>query len=880
MNRPTLIAAGLLTLAVLSAQDRAPKRENIEWTDVWFPNSNNHDLPRVALVGDSIMRAYFNAVEADLKGKAYCARIATSKAVGDPALPTQLAVFLAEEKFNVVHFNIGMHGWGYSEDDYRQYLPELLAAIRKGAPGAKLIWASTTPVRKDKSPGPTNDRIAARNQIAREFFEKQGIAIDDLNTLMASHNDLHKDDVHFNDEGSQLLAAQVAAAVTKVLSSPLQGTVPTFHYASYTLAGRDPAQGGVTTIPTLLVSLTLAFNSKRMDAAPDAPRVLHSPVFSKFAFPSGNTQYADALLRATFPKADTWHTLLGQPEVKGLQITIPAGYGYILTSQKTGRSLAVVDIEFLQRELFRQLPKQEGKLVIALTHNTTYYADGDATLCCSWGTHGIDAATGNSFVLGSYLHEAPSVVEDQDVQPLTQQLAEFVNDPLHDPLFHGGRNAKAPGNNVAGWLRPDSNACAGTGIASAYFLLEPTNSNPKNNIPASLAFVAGGHHLQNAALLPWYTGAAEGPASTYSFPDPKALPDPAKPCPSRGGRTGAAATPTPTVAAIPTGGASNGHRLIGYWAGYGAAGSTFPLREVSPQWDFILIAFATPDKNAPEGTMQFHTPAGLDTAQFKADIAYLKSQGKKVMISLGGGGQHFTLADPKRVPNYVSSVARIVTEYGFDGIDIDFESPSLSIDPGDTDFKEPTTPSIVNLISALRQLHDQLGPGFMISLVPEGTQIPSGYPSYGGQFGSYLAITYAIRDILSFIDVQDYNTPPLQGLDGEIYQPGTVDYHAAMTELLLHGFNVGGDPAHFFPPMPPEKVAVGFLTGDTTPAVVAQAMDYLITGKAPPGTHYRLRQPHGYPAMLGAMFWTIDADRRAAYNFSNVVGPQLHAYPR
>ena len=277
--------------------------------------------------------------------------------------------------------------------------------------------------------------------------------------------------------------------------------------------------------------------------------------------------------------------------------------------------------------------------------------------------------------------------------------------------------------------------------------------------------------------------------------------------------------------------------------------------------------------------MQFHTPAGLDTAEFKADIAYLKGRGKKVMISLGGGGQHFTLADPKGVPNYVSSVTQIVSEYGFDGIDLDFESPSLSIEPGDTDFKHPTTPSIVNLISALHQLHDHFGPGFMISLVPEGTQIPAGYPSYGGQFGSYLAITYAIRDILSFIDVQDYNTPPLQGLDGEIYQPGSVDYHAAMTELLLHGFNVGGDPAHFFPPMPANKVAVGFLTGDTTPTIVSQAMGYLISGKAPAGTKYQLRKPTGYPGMIGAMFWTIDAERRGDYNFSNVVGPQLHSFP-
>ena len=211
----TLVAA--LAVAWIHAQDRKIQRENTEWTDVWFPNSNDHDLPRVALIGDSITRAYFAGVESNLKGKAYCARIATSKAIGDPALPTQLAAFLSEAKFDVVHFNIGMHGWEYSEDEYRRYLPELLAAIRKGAPGAKLVWASTTPVRKDKSPGPDNQRIVARNRIAREFFEKQNIAIDDLHAVMVDQANLHSDDVHFNPEGSKMLAAQVAASVEKLL---------------------------------------------------------------------------------------------------------------------------------------------------------------------------------------------------------------------------------------------------------------------------------------------------------------------------------------------------------------------------------------------------------------------------------------------------------------------------------------------------------------------------------------------------------------------------------------------------------------------------------------------------------------------------------------
>jgi hypothetical protein len=78
--------------------------------------------------------------------------------------------------------------------------------------------------------------------------------------------------------------------------------------------------------------------------------------------------------------------------------------------------------------------------------------------------------------------------------------------------------------------------------------------------------------------------------------------------------------------------------------------------------------------------------------------------------------------------------------------------------------------------------------------------------------------------------------------------------------------------------MPVDKVAVGFLTGDTTPAIVSEAMNYIISGKAPSGVSYKLRKSTGYAGLLGAMFWTIDADRRRGYEFSNVAGPQLHSY--
>ncbi len=430
--------------------------------------------------------------------------------------------------------------------------------------------------------------------------------------------------------------------------SHAQGTVPTFTRAiggnSYTLAGRDPADSGTTTIPTILVPITLTFEGSkpaRMDATADVPRILKSPIFSRFAFTPGNkTQYADGLLHATFPSDASGHTFLGKPDIKPISITIPAGYGYVLRSKKNGTIFAVVDVEFLEKQIFQQIPRQDGKLVIAVTHNTTYYTDSDATVCCSWGMHGVDATTGNSFVLGSYLHATPAIVEDRDIKPLTQQLAEFINDPLHDPHTYF-RTPTAAGNFFPAWLRPgEDRGCAGAGIGSNYFLLEPTNTNPANSFPASTSFAARTagftYHLANVATLHWYMRSAGDVAHTFSFPDSHALSEPAQPCPDR--RLRATTNTEPTVAPIPSTGSANGHALIGYWTGSRFRGGTpFPLRDVSPQWDIVIVAFAPPDPNGPEGTLAFHPPIGITSDQLKTDIAYLKSQRKKVMRALGGG---------------------------------------------------------------------------------------------------------------------------------------------------------------------------------------------------------------------------------------------------
>jgi lysophospholipase L1-like esterase len=204
-----------------AAQTKPVVREDIEWLDVWLPDTNSHDLPRVLLIGDSITRGYGPQVEADLKGKAYVGRMATSKSLGDPALLQEVALVLQEQAFDVIHFNNGMHGAGYSEEEYAAALPALLATLRRYAPNAKLIWASTTDVRQRNHPetvDPKTDRIVQRNRAAAAIVQQENIPIDDLFSLVRGHPDYHaQDGVHFSDKGSEILAAQVSDSIAKLL---------------------------------------------------------------------------------------------------------------------------------------------------------------------------------------------------------------------------------------------------------------------------------------------------------------------------------------------------------------------------------------------------------------------------------------------------------------------------------------------------------------------------------------------------------------------------------------------------------------------------------------------------------------------------------------
>lgn len=197
-------------------------REYIEWSDNWITGANKTDLPHVLLIGNSITRGYYGKVKQALQGKAYVGRLSNSKSIGDPALLDEIEVVLKHTKFDIVHFNNGLHGFDYTEEDYNKNFPKLLKIIRKYAPKAKLIWATTTPVRMGegmKDLAPITKRLEVRNKIALEHINRADIEVNDLWSIVINHPEYYAggDGTHPINIGYSALATQVVSVISKYL---------------------------------------------------------------------------------------------------------------------------------------------------------------------------------------------------------------------------------------------------------------------------------------------------------------------------------------------------------------------------------------------------------------------------------------------------------------------------------------------------------------------------------------------------------------------------------------------------------------------------------------------------------------------------------------
>ena len=159
------------------AQKSVSIPEEIEWTWEVRPAHPDPKLPNVLLLGDSITRNYFPQVVKDLTGIANVYLMAVSTSVGDPRLPRQIAEFAAMENvpFRVVHFNNGMHGWDYTEAQYKAAFPAFLRSVRSLiGKGGTLIWANTTPVKANAFNGATNPASTNATRSRKSRYEPLG----------------------------------------------------------------------------------------------------------------------------------------------------------------------------------------------------------------------------------------------------------------------------------------------------------------------------------------------------------------------------------------------------------------------------------------------------------------------------------------------------------------------------------------------------------------------------------------------------------------------------------------------------------------------------------------------------------------------------------
>jgi lysophospholipase L1-like esterase len=194
------------------------KREKVKGsTSAWDYIKDDPKLPRVLLIGDSISRGYTLAVRKALAGKVNVHR-APENCGGTANGLKKLDIWLGDGRWDVIHFNFGIHDRRTPAADYQQRLETIIARLKQT--GAKLIWASSTPMPTDTKEGPAAAAaIVEKNALAASVMQKHGIAIDDLFTFITPHQakTQNPQDCHFKGEGYDLLGQQVAASIEAAL---------------------------------------------------------------------------------------------------------------------------------------------------------------------------------------------------------------------------------------------------------------------------------------------------------------------------------------------------------------------------------------------------------------------------------------------------------------------------------------------------------------------------------------------------------------------------------------------------------------------------------------------------------------------------------------
>ena len=269
----------------------------------------------------------------------------------------------------------------------------------------------------------------------------------------------------------------------------------------------------------------------------------------------------------------------------------------------------------------------------------------------------------------------------------------------------------------------------------------------------------------------WADKGACGGTTPPTHRRPHDAPDDAPPPPT---------TPPTTPPTQNPGGSLPKHFLTGYWQNFDNPANEIRLRDVPGNYDLIAVAFA--DATGTPGAVTFTIDAGLSAsvggytnADFKADVATLHSRGKKVILSVGGERGTVSVNDSGAATNFANSVYSLMQQYGFDGVDIDLEN---GLNP-------------TYMAQALRSIRSKAGANTIITMAPQTIDMQN--PA-----GSYFKLALDIKDILTVVFTQYYNSGAMLGCDNNAaYGQGTVNFIVALACIQLEAG------------LRPDQVAVG-----------------------------------------------------------------------
>ncbi len=291
------------------------------------------------------------------------------------------------------------------------------------------------------------------------------------------------------------------------------------------------------------------------------------------------------------------------------------------------------------------------------------------------------------------------------------------------------------------------------------------------------------------------------------------------------------------------------HAVTGYWQNFDNGATVQKISDVPSQYDIIAVAFA--DATTTPGAVTFNLDSaglnGYTVDQFKADIKAKQAVGKKVIISVGGEKGTVSVNNAASATAFANSVYALMQEYGFDGVDIDLENGL----------------NATYMTQALRALSAKAGPSMILTMAPQTIDMQS-------TSGSYFQTALNVKDILTVVNMQYYNSGSMLGCDGKVYSQGTVDFLTALACIQLEG---GLAPSQVGLGLPASTRGAG--SGYVAPSVVNAALDCLTKG-----TNCGSFKPsRTYPELRGAMTWSTNWDALAGNAWSNAVGPHVHGLP-